>query len=749
VSQNSVEIVVKARDQTKAGFDATERNAHRLKSTLKDVGTTAAGVLSADMAQRAGAAFGRFVGDTVRQATNLTESINAVNVVFGNSAKVVQDWGQQNAASFGLSRAEFNKLATPLGAMLKNAGLSMQDTSKWTVDLTKRASDMASVFNTDVGEALTAIQAGLRGESDPLERFGVGLSAAAVEAKALADTGKSAANSLTNQEKATARLGLIMEQTSSVQGDFANTADGAANAARIATAQFDNAKASLGQALLPILAKAATAAAALAGGFAGLPGPVQAAIVVAGTFGAAVTVLGPKLASARTQLASLQAQAAASGVSFGGITKGVGAAAGALGAMQVASAAFGDSATVGVNTASQALKDYASGADMASSVTKDLGFDLSALNDEAWYDKAVLSTIKMTEAISGVGSVLDSSVQHSVERLGALDGALANLVSSGNAGAAAKAYARITEEAAAQGVSTERLKEAFPGYTDALVAAKNANTATAGAAKDLTAELEEQNESAEKAANNLLGQRGALRNLEAAYDGATAAAQENGATLNDGTEKGRANAEALDQIASAAGSAAGALEKAAVPQEEINATLAVARTRYIATAVAMGMPIGQARRLAAQLIAIPKTVTTKVTTNTTQARNTLYALDSLITRVTRGRVIPVYASAPNVRESRASGGIVGHADGGGPRSGSVLVGESGPEIVDLPPGARVHSNPDSQRILSPTGSGMGNNSAPLVIMLQIGDRPLGELIVDPLRKIVRARGGDVQAVLSG
>jgi hypothetical protein len=37
----------------------------------------------------------------------------------------------------------------------------------------------------------------------------------------------------------------------------------------------------------------------------------------------------------------------------------------------------------------------------------------------------------------------------------------------------------------------------------------------------------------------------------------------------------------------------------------------------------------------------------------------------------------------------------------------------------------------------------------LVIMLQIGDRTLGEVIIDPLRKVVRARGGDVQAVLSG
>lgn len=48
---------------------------------------------------------------------------------------------------------------------------------------------------------------------------------------------------------------------------------------------------------------------------------------------------------------------------------------------------------------------------------------------------------------------------------------------------------------------------------------------------------------------------------------------------------------------------------------------------------------------------------------------------------------------------RAHGGITGAA-GGGPRGDMTLVGENGPELVDLPPGTQVHSNPDTERILS-------------------------------------------------
>ncbi len=62
-------------------------------------------------------------------------------------------------------------MAVPIGALLQNMGMGLDATADNTTKLTQRAADMASVFNVDVSEALGAIQAGLRGEADPLERF--------------------------------------------------------------------------------------------------------------------------------------------------------------------------------------------------------------------------------------------------------------------------------------------------------------------------------------------------------------------------------------------------------------------------------------------------------------------------------------------------------------------------------------------------------------------------------------------------
>ncbi|MGV9275967.1 phage tail protein [Streptomyces griseosporeus] len=115
---------------------------------------------------------------------------------------------------------------------------------------------------------------------------------------------------------------------------------------------------------------------------------------------------------------------------------------------------------------------------------------------------------------------------------------------------------------------------------------------------------------------------------------------------------------------------------------------------------------------------------------------------------------------------KAAGGIVGAAASGGVRSGLTWVGEHEPELLDLPSGARVWSNPDSRRMqrqawASMLNTGRGSRAAapavqgraaggvdrPIVIQLTIGNRDLGEVLIEPLRQTIHHRGGVVQAVL--
>ncbi|MEU1554307.1 hypothetical protein ABZ517_16510 [Streptomyces scabiei] len=89
----------------------------------------------------------------------------------------------------------------------------------------------------------------------------------------------------------------------------------------------------------------------------------------------------------------------------------------------------------------------------------------------------------------------------------------------------------------------------------------------------------------------------------------------------------------------------------------------------------------------------------------------------------------------------AHGGIVGAASGGA-RSALTLVGEHGPELVDLAPGSRVHSNEDSRRMVS-----MGGGTSTVVLEVQSAGGRLEDLLTELIRRAVRVKGGDVQKVL--
>ena len=194
-------------------------------------------------------------GFSLKAFSDLNEAINATNVVFGESSNKLIDFSKESAKAAGLSKRAFLQAGIPIGSLLQNVGLSADESAGKTIELTKRASDLASVFNTDLDSAITAIQAGLRGEADPLERFGVGLSEANVKAYALSNGIIEVGKEMTAQQKVTARLGLFFEQTNKVQGDFVNTSDQFANKTRILRAEIENQAVSIGEKLMPIISK--------------------------------------------------------------------------------------------------------------------------------------------------------------------------------------------------------------------------------------------------------------------------------------------------------------------------------------------------------------------------------------------------------------------------------------------------------------------------------------------------------------
>jgi hypothetical protein len=192
------------------------------------------------------------IGPAIKAASDFEEATSKVNVIFGQASKSIKDFAATAATSLGQSKQSVLDAAGAFGTFGKSAGLAGEDLALFTTDFVTLSTDLASFNNTTPEEAVQAIGAALRGESEPLRRFGVLLNDATLKSEAMRLGIYKGSGALTAQQKILAAQAAIYKQTGDAQGDFARTADGLANSQRTLTALFKNLQIELGQKLLPV-----------------------------------------------------------------------------------------------------------------------------------------------------------------------------------------------------------------------------------------------------------------------------------------------------------------------------------------------------------------------------------------------------------------------------------------------------------------------------------------------------------------
>ena len=241
----SIEILGNAKGALGA-LDDVGSKAGDLGGKLVDFGKKAALGIAAATAGAAVIAKG-----LIDSASDLEEVAAKTSVIFGDANDEVTKFAEGAAKTLGQSKTAALTAASTFGVFGKAAGLTGKDLGTFSTDLVSLASDMASFANTSPEEAAEALGAALRGEAEPIRKYGVMLDDAALKAEALAMGIYDGKGPLTTQQKVLAAQAAIFKQTSDAQGDFARTSDGVANQQRILAAEFENVKAKLGTALIP------------------------------------------------------------------------------------------------------------------------------------------------------------------------------------------------------------------------------------------------------------------------------------------------------------------------------------------------------------------------------------------------------------------------------------------------------------------------------------------------------------------
>lgn len=230
-------------NEASRGLDKTGKSSDGLMTKLTSVKGVLAGLGLVIGAQQV---LG-FLGDASEAFREVEQTGRTVTAVYGESASTIEDWANRAATAAGMSKREVQESAAVMGTSLQNMGFDAQKAADITVRAQQRAADIAIAYGRDTGDAINGLNALLRGEFDTIEKFGVRIKQADVNARVLAlglDTTTIAAK---REAEAIATLDLFFQQTAKSSGRFAQSQDELAVKLEQSQAKIENGMAVLGE----------------------------------------------------------------------------------------------------------------------------------------------------------------------------------------------------------------------------------------------------------------------------------------------------------------------------------------------------------------------------------------------------------------------------------------------------------------------------------------------------------------------
>lgn len=244
-----VDIVADARGVGK-GVDDASGKLGKLGAVAGPVGLA----IGAGLALGVGALV-KFGASAVRAASGAQQSMGAVESVFGKASKAVVGFADDSAMRLGLAKTDYMDLAAVVGSQLKNMGKSQAEAAKESDRLITVGADLAATFGGSVSDAVGAVGSLLRGERDPIERYGIAIKDADIKARLAADGQNKLTGAAKKTAEANATLKLLTEQAGGSLGAFGRESNTLAGVQERLKAKVADLQAEVGARLLPIVTR--------------------------------------------------------------------------------------------------------------------------------------------------------------------------------------------------------------------------------------------------------------------------------------------------------------------------------------------------------------------------------------------------------------------------------------------------------------------------------------------------------------
>jgi hypothetical protein len=229
-------------------------------------------------------------GAMIKFASDTQESLNKVNVAFGDSSTTVKDFAKTTLKSFGIAEGSALDMASTFGDMATSMGIGQDAAAQMSTKLVGLAGDLASFKNIRIDVAQTALNSIFTGETESLKKLGIVMTQANLSAFALEKGITKPIKAMSEGEKVMLRYNYVMEKTANSHGDFERTGGGAANQMRVFQEGLKELAATFGKIILPMFTKVVSKANEIIQAFGNLSESTKKWILA---IGGLVAVVGP------------------------------------------------------------------------------------------------------------------------------------------------------------------------------------------------------------------------------------------------------------------------------------------------------------------------------------------------------------------------------------------------------------------------------------------------------------------------
>jgi hypothetical protein len=199
------------RNRLTQGINNVERDLDKLGKRI-----TARGGQLAKLGGVMAFAAGGMMAYPIKAASDMQETMGKFGIVFGDSAKSVQEWSAATATAMGMSEQSMAMMLSGMQDLLVPMGVLPEIATGMSKTLSTLAVDLASFNNMDAEKTFEDMMAAMTGSGEVMKKYGVILTEAGVKQK-LVEMGRDP-KTADEAAKAQARLNIIMAGTTAAQG---------------------------------------------------------------------------------------------------------------------------------------------------------------------------------------------------------------------------------------------------------------------------------------------------------------------------------------------------------------------------------------------------------------------------------------------------------------------------------------------------------------------------------------------------